>query len=121
MNKIIGIPADGPSLSDMISQHFGHCNYFVGVEITVNDGKSIAFSQRNEGHTACMEPVIQMKERNVTDMIVGGIGGRPFMGFVEMGINLFKGIEGTIEENVNLLIQGKLEILGGPSCAQKNH
>ena len=116
MKKIIGIPADGPELSDKMSLHFGHCNYFIGVEITENDGMKIAFTQRNEGHSGCMEPVLQMKEKNVTDMIIGGIGGRPFMGFVQVGINLFKGIEGSLKENVELLIQGKLEILGGPSC-----
>ena len=33
MNKVIGIPSNGPELSDTISDHFGHCSYFVGIEI----------------------------------------------------------------------------------------
>ena len=41
MNKVIGIPSDGPELVDPISEHFGHCNYFVGVEI---DQETIIFS-----------------------------------------------------------------------------
>ena len=116
MRRIIGIPADGPELSDMVSQHFGHCNYFVGVEVNGGNTMKKVFSHQNEGHSGCMEPVLQMKEYEVSDMIIGGIGGRPFMGFVQVGINLYKAIDGTIEQNITMFLQGKLEGLGGPSC-----
>ena len=116
MKRIIGLPADGPELSDPISGHFGHCNYFVGVAIEEDDVMSVAFSLRNDGHSSCMEPVLNMKKQEVTDMIVGGIGGRPFMGFIQLGINLFQGVEGTIRKNIELLVKGKLNSLGAPSC-----
>ncbi len=116
MAKIIGIPSVGPDLSDSISPHFGHCEYFVGIEINEGNRLQKVFSLQNMGHSACMEPVINMKDRNVTDMIVGGIGGRPFQGFLQFGINLYQGVEGSINKNVELLLQGKLKPLGGPSC-----
>ena len=119
MNKIIAIPSDGSEMSDNISEHFGHCNYFVGVEIDGNNNYKKLFSLRNEGHSGCMEPVMNMKERNVTDMIVGGIGGRPYQGFLQVGINLYKGIYGTLKDNIELLIKGKLEPMVGASCG--NH
>ena len=75
------------------------------------------FSKQNQGHSGCMEPVNDMKERNVTDMIVGGIGGRPYMGFTQYGINLFKGVKGTLKDNIKSLIQGTLTSLNEPSCA----
>ncbi|TFG26233.1 MAG: hypothetical protein EU532_10380 [Promethearchaeota archaeon] len=121
MKKIIGIPSNGPELSDNISEHFGHCNYFVGIEIDENRNYKKAFSLRNNGHTGCMEPVINMKERNVTEMIVGGIGGRPYMGFIEYGIPLYQGVYGTLKDNIDLLIQGKLQPLQGSSCASGQH
>ena len=120
MNRIIGIPANGPELSDPISEHFGHCNYFVGVELENNNTLKKVFSLQNNGHSSCMEPVINMKERNITDMIVGGIGGRPYMGFLQVGINLYQGMAGSIQENVELMLQGKLKRLGGPSCSENN-
>ena len=73
MGRIVGIPSDGPELTDQISEHFGHCNYFVGVEIDNNEIKKV-FSKQNQGHSGCVEPVMDMKQRKVTDMIVGGIG-----------------------------------------------
>ncbi|MBN1802054.1 MAG: NifB/NifX family molybdenum-iron cluster-binding protein [Candidatus Lokiarchaeota archaeon] len=121
MARIIGIPSVGPDLSDNISAHFGHCEYFVGVELLDDNTLQKAFSLQNMGHSGCMEPVINMKNRNVTDMIVGGIGGRPFMGFLQMGINLYQGVEGSINQNIELLLQGKLKPLGGPSCGGGGH
>ena len=117
MSRIIGIPANGPELNDSISEHFGHCNYFVGVEFENNTMKK-AFSLQNNGHSSCMEPVINMQQRKVSDMIVGGIGGRPYMGFLQVGIRLFQGVKGTIQENVELLLKGKLNSLGAPSCSE---
>jgi len=121
MKKIIGIPADGPELSDPISSHFGHCRYFVGVEVEDNKIKQKAFSLENLGHSSCMEPVLNMKARNITDMIIGGIGGRPFLGFIQEGINLYQGKEGNIEKNVQLFLEGKLKPLGGPTCGSAEH
>nr|MBD3197653.1 hypothetical protein [Candidatus Lokiarchaeota archaeon]MBD3202047.1 hypothetical protein [Candidatus Lokiarchaeota archaeon] len=120
MTRIIGIPAKGPEMKSSISEHFGHCQYFVGLKVNESNEVEKYFSLQNNGHSSCMEPVINMKERGVTDMIVGGIGGRPYMGFIQNGINLFKGVNGTLEENVSLLLEGKLEQLGGPSCSGAN-
>ncbi len=119
MNRIIGIPANGPELSDNLSEHFGHCSYFVGIEIDDKSNLKKAFSLENNGHSSCMEPVIDMKKRSVTDMIIGGIGGRPFMGFQQVEINLYQGVTGkTIKENLELLLKSNLIELSGPSCGE---
>jgi predicted Fe-Mo cluster-binding NifX family protein len=116
MEKIIGIPTSGPEFSDSISAHFGHCEYFVGIKILEGNSMKSEFTIKNNGHTGCMEPVLKLKQNNVTDMIVGGIGGRPFQGFLQLGINLYQGVDASVNENVELLLQGKLKPLGGPSC-----
>lgn len=120
MNRIIGIPSDGPETSDNISPHFGHCSYFVGIEI-YDDGKfRKVFALPNGGHSACMEPVINMKQRNVTDMILTGIGMRPFMGFQQVNINLYQGIQGSIEKNIKILLEGQLRSLNNSSCGSNS-
>jgi len=69
-----------------------------------------------------MEPVIDMKKKSVTDMIIGGIGGRPFMGFQQVEINLYQGVTGkTIKENIELLLKSNLIELSGPSCGESEH
>ena len=120
MRRIIGIPSNGPELYDDISAHFGHCEYFVGIEVIDENSFRRVFSLRNEGHSGCMEPVMNMRERNVTDMIVGGIGGRPFIGFQQIGIKLYQGVSDTIENNVKLLLKEKLKPLTGSSCSNSS-
>lgn len=115
--KIIAFPSQGPTLTDDISPHFGHCEYWIGVTVNGEKKYELAFSEPNKGHSACMEPVFDLKERNVTDFVVAGIGGRPFMGFVQLGINVYEAIMGSIKDNVEHFIQGKLKPLGGPSCS----
>ena len=117
MTRVIGIPSNGPELSDSISEHFGHCNYFVGIIIDEENNYEKTFSKANEGHSGCMEPVMDMKNRNVTDMIVGGIGGRPFIGCQQLGIALYQGVIGSsLEENIKFLLEGKLKSMSGASC-----
>lgn len=36
MNRIIAIPSNGPDITNYISEHFGHCEYFVGIEMPYN-------------------------------------------------------------------------------------
>ncbi len=119
-NRIIGIPSDGPEICDNISPHFGHCNYFIGIEIYDGNKFKQVFALPNSGHSGCMEPVLNMKQRNVSDMILTGIGMRPFMGFQQVNINLFQGINGSIEKNVRMLLDGQLTSLNNASCASNS-
>jgi predicted Fe-Mo cluster-binding NifX family protein len=122
MNRIIGIPSDGPEITDNISAHFGHCSYFLGIEIFDDTKYKKVFAISNNGHSSCMEPVINIKRRNVTEMILNGIGMRPFMGFQQVNIKLYLGVKGSIEKNIRLLIQGNLESMGNASCGNhSNH
>lgn len=116
MSRIIGVPADGNELTHNISPHFGHCNYFIGIEIGDNNEFKKVFALTNEGHGGCMEPVMNMKHRDVTDMILTGIGRRPYLGFQQVEISLYQGINGSIEENIEMFIQGNLKILSDASC-----
>ena len=123
MKKIIGIPSDGPELSDTISEHFGHCNYFLGIQINDDLTYERVFSLQNQGHSGCMEPVMKLRNKSVSDVIVGGIGGRPYLGFLQFGISLNQGKLGkTVKENIELFIDGKLTPLKGASCGgNSNH
>lgn len=117
MNKGIVFPSDGPELSDTISDHFGHCRYFVGIEIDEEKNVKKLFSLQNNGQAGCMERINDKKQKRVTDMVVGGIGGRPYAGFTHYGIGLYKGVKGTLSENIQLFLQGKLQSLNEPICA----
>lgn len=116
MKRIVGIPSDGPDLSDRISEHFGHCNYYVGIEIEESKNMKQVFSIPNHGHSSCMEPVLNLKKRNVTEVIVRYVGERPYKGFLQSGIKIYKGVGGSLKENIEICLKGILETLTGPAC-----
>ena len=33
MKRVIGITSEGLEISNIVSPHFGHCKYFVGIDI----------------------------------------------------------------------------------------
>jgi len=37
MKRMLGLTSNGPNLTDNISEHFGHCDYFIGVELDANN------------------------------------------------------------------------------------
>jgi len=120
LKRVVCIPSNGPHVSDLLSKHFGHSNYFIGIEINKNHNYKTIFSLQNKGHRNCMETVTIMKERNVTDMIVDGIGRNPYLRFLNIGMKLFKGINGTVKENIEIFSRNKLDQLINPSCGNHN-
>ncbi len=116
LSKIIGIPSNGSALSDTISQHFGHCKYFLGVEITEKNKVHKLFSLQNNGHTGCMEHILKLRERNVSDVIVMGIGTRPHLRLKQLGVNIFQGQSVNIKNNVKSFLEGKLKQLSQATC-----
>jgi len=106
-------------LKDSLSQHFGHCPSFTIVSWD-SDSKSVKNVEvfQNQGHEegGCMSPVMALKNNGVNAIIVGGIGMRPLMGFRQVGITPFAGVEGTVELNLKAYTENKLEELTEASC-----
>ena len=87
----IAIPAEtSAGLSSQRSDHFGHSQHFLVIELT--DGKiSNTTSLKNIVHGAggCMQPVGLLAENGVEALVVGGIGRGPFQRLHQQGIQVF--------------------------------
>ena len=66
-----------------------------------------------------MGPVLFMQSNNAGKVIALGIGGRPVMGFIQVGIEVFQGIEGTVEDNINAYLKGQLQKVEQATCGGK--
>lgn len=98
----ICIPMEGTT----VSQHFGHTPEFMIV--TVNDGKIVAKETfKSPGHEPGLLPKM-MAEYGITHVIAGGMGRRAQEMFEERNIRVYSGVSGSIDEAVQLLIDGKL-------------
>jgi predicted Fe-Mo cluster-binding NifX family protein len=74
----------------------------------------------NAPHTegGCMAPVLVLAEHNVDAIVVDGIGGRPLMGFNQVGIAVHAGVGADVQATVVAYIQGDLPVVGLEGACQ---
>ncbi len=54
-----------------------------------------------------MAPVLVLAEHNVDAIVVDGIGGRPLMGFNQVGIAVHAGVGADVQTTVHAFIAGR--------------
>ena len=103
----LAIPCTGQaSLQAQVSPHFGHCDSYAIV--TIEDGKVKSMEPVSNGeHSDCSEPVRALVANKVSLMLVGGMGMRPYLAFKELGIEVRRGITGTVAEAVESYLKGE--------------
>lgn len=118
--KRIAFPVnEKKGLEGTISQHFGNAKFFFEVEI--DEATREITGQRyydNVPHTmgGCMMPVNLLADKGTSFLVVGGIGMRPLMGFMEVGITVMHApdVNKTIGELVSDL--DKLPVIDKSTC-----
>ena len=116
----IAIPSELPGgLEARRSGHFGRCECFTMVDVA--DGKVGEVEiLHNAPHTegGCMAPVLVLAEQNVDAIVVDGIGGRPLMGFQQVGIAVHAGLGANVCSTVDAYIAGGLPVVGFEGACQ---
>lgn len=84
--KKIAVPTDN---SGILDAHFGHCKFFT--IINVQDGQIVSEEKIvPPPHEPGLLPR-WLAERNVTDILAGGMGNRAIQIFNQNGVNVFVG------------------------------
>ena len=116
----IAIPSELPGgLDAQRAGHFGRCACFTLVDVADGEVKEVEILQ-NAPHVegGCMAPVLVLAEHNVNAIVVQGIGGRPLMGFNQVGIAVLAG-EGTdVRTTVDSYLGGGLPEVGFEHACQ---
>jgi predicted DNA-binding protein (UPF0251 family)/predicted Fe-Mo cluster-binding NifX family protein len=116
----IAIPSEAPGgLEARRSGHFGRCECFTMVDVTDGTVGEVAILD-NAPHTegGCLGPVTLLAEHNVDAIVVDGIGGRPLMGFNQVGIAVHAGVGGDVQTAVSAFMQGGLPVVGLEGACQ---
>ena len=102
----LAIPCTGQAgLQAQVSSHFGHCDSYAIV--TIEEGKVKTLEPISNGeHSDCSEPVRTLVANNVSLMLVGGMGMRPYLVFKNLGIDVRCGITGTVADAVESYLKG---------------
>ena len=115
MNSVlIAVPSEHPGgLESALGAHFGHCDMYTLV--------SVPNVPHQQG--GCMAPVQYLAAKGVNQLIAGGMGLRPLMGFNQVGIEVyFGGNVATVGEAIQAIIDGKLmQFQQEHTCGGGNH
>ncbi|NLX06120.1 MAG: dinitrogenase iron-molybdenum cofactor biosynthesis protein [Phycisphaerae bacterium] len=118
MRQIVAIPTmNAEGLDSRSSFHFGGCEFFTFV--TIQDGKAGEVeSMPNPGHgpEGCIGPVNLIHDHGADSLIALGIGGGPLLALQQMAIDVYRGVEGTVAENIAAYLAGKLRKVSEMTC-----
>jgi len=110
----IAVPSEGKGgLDGKRSGHFGHCDVFTLIDVEDGEVKEVSILNNKEHvQGGCMVPVNLLAENNVQQLVVGGIGMRPLMGFNQVGIDVYHDAERIdIRPVVEDMIAGKVPMI----------
>jgi len=103
----LAIPCTGQaSLQAEVSGHFGHCDSYAIVTVEERRIRSVE-SVSNQNHIDCAASVSRLVENGVDLMLVQAMGMRPYLAFKEHGIEVRRGIIGTVAEAVDSYLKGE--------------
>lgn len=111
----IAVPSEGQGgLDGLRAGHFGHCDVFTLIDVEDGQIKEVSILANKEHvQGGCMVPVQLLAENRVQQLVVGGIGMRPLMGFKQVGIDVFyDGERREIRPVVEDMIIGALSMIG---------
>jgi predicted Fe-Mo cluster-binding NifX family protein len=111
MNSVIAIPSQNPGgLDAELGAHFGHCDLYTVITVEndkVADVKVIPNVPHQQG--GCMAPVQHLASNGINQLIAGGMGLRPLMGFNQVGIKVYYGGDTqTVRQAVEAMLAGQL-------------
>jgi len=89
-------------MDSMVYGHFGSAPGFVIVDTGTGSVEEIANGDLHHAHGMC-QPFKALGGRRVDAIVVGGIGMGALMKLRADGIVVFRAVEGTVGENVELL------------------
>ena len=116
----IAIPSELPGgLDAQRAGHFGRCACFTLVDVVDGEVEGVEILQ-NAPHVegGCMAPVLVLAEHNVNAIVVQGIGGRPLMGFNQVGITVLAGDGTDVRTTVDSYLGGRLPEVGMEHACQ---
>ena len=122
----IALPCIGrANLQAQISHHFGCCDSYAIVTVEESEIKAIeSESIRNRNHSRCTESVRALVKYGVSLTLTGTMGVGGWEAARKLGIEVRRGITGTVAEAIESYLKGETLPMGedalcrcGPRCS----
>ncbi len=110
----VAIAASGGTLDSQASSVLGRCSHIVIVDMVegdIKDFKAMNNPSVTEGGGAGIKTARMVGDEKAEALISGSVGPNAYEVLKQLGIKTFQMVAGTVEENLTLMSQGKLEEL----------
>ena len=105
----IAISTDGEN----VSAHFGRCPEFTIVDVEEGQASEREII-KNPGHEPGFIPEF-LRKKGVNCIIAGGMGHRAKGFFEQYGIQVIVGVQGSINNVIERILDGQIKTMGGES------
>ncbi|MBC7107370.1 MAG: NifB/NifX family molybdenum-iron cluster-binding protein [Methanomassiliicoccales archaeon] len=117
----ICIPTMGyRGMREMVGEHFGKVPTYTIIDTETNEIKVIENTSEHRGGVGLPPELI--KKAGADAILVSGLGMRALEMFKKLGIRVYTGAHGTVEETLAMFKQGKLTIASEDDiCREHQH
>jgi predicted Fe-Mo cluster-binding NifX family protein len=114
----ICFPAENlQGLESPVYGHFGSAPGFVIVETDTMQVEEITNLDQHHAHGMC-QPLVAIGGQKVDGVVVGGIGMGALMKLQAQGVSVYRALQGTVRQNLDLIQEGKLpQFTADHTCA----
>jgi len=115
--KIAVSSMEDRGIDSQASPIFGRCPYFVIVEIEgkeIKNVKTIKNSAAMQMGGAGITAAQLVANEGAEVVITGAAGPRAFQVFQQVGVKVLQGIQGTVKQNIDAYLDGKLHEITTP-------
>lgn len=103
-------------LQSEVYNHFGSAAFFILVNTETQTYEVLENEDRDHLHGQC-QPLKALGDIKTDAIVMGGIGKGALGKLLAGGVKTYRAVEGTVQENLDLLNGGKLaEFLPGQTC-----
>jgi predicted Fe-Mo cluster-binding NifX family protein len=107
-------------LSDLVSEHFGRAPTFTVVDIATNEVHVVKNTGEHFGGVGSTPDLVAAAGAEV--MLCSGLGPRAINAFEQIGIEVYVGARGTVQDAVNAFQAGELmEASDANACKEHKH
>ena len=98
---------DDGGVESQVYSHFGSARLFIMVDIDKNQVETVVNQDIGHEHGRC-KPLDALGGQLVDAVVVGGIGGGALRTLNSAGVKVYRAVEGSIQENLELARRGVL-------------
>ncbi|MBC7118299.1 NifB/NifX family molybdenum-iron cluster-binding protein [Methanothermobacter tenebrarum] len=117
----IAVASSGDDIKSEASRFFGRAQFFIIAEIKngkIEFFKSVANSATSESSGAGIKAAQLIANEGVDAIISTAIGPNAFELLNNLNIKIYKSTQGSVEENLKLFNQGKLQEVTSPATTR---